>query len=111
MLDDHTYGGGGPNTGPGKHCHTSVLDFSFLYELLVGETVGESIEGLSIRQLSEVQGIPDLTIFVQFPFRNLAGSKGAVLDSGLLRGEGRSACGKGGEKGDGQLNHGEQSRS
>mmetsp|Transcript_7228 Transcript_7228/g.10212 ORF Transcript_7228/g.10212 Transcript_7228/m.10212 type:complete len:212 (+) Transcript_7228:265-900(+) len=49
---------GGPDTSPGKHGHTSVLDLGFLQELLVREHVGEGIEGFASSELSEAHGIP-----------------------------------------------------
>ena len=48
-----TYRGSGPDTGPGKHGLTSVLDFGSLEELFIGEHVGESIKGFSLSKLKE----------------------------------------------------------
>ena len=48
-----TYGGSGPDTSPGKHGLTTVLDFGSLKELFIREHVGESVEGFSLSKLKE----------------------------------------------------------
>lgn len=47
---------GGPNTGPGKHRHTSVLDLGLLKELSLGEHVREGVVG--ILKLSKGKRVP-----------------------------------------------------
>lgn len=82
-ADCSTYLVGGPDSGPGKHGHASLLDLGFLEELGVGEHVGEGIKGLSQSKLVQAQGIPDL--------RRLRGSLRRLeeggRDSSPLRGE------------------------
>ena len=90
---------GGPNTGPGKHGHTSVLDLSLLKELRLGEHVGESI--ISILKLSEGKRIPWLSSNL---FKSSGGEgSGRLCNTGRCESGGR--CYESGGECEGKLGH------
>lgn len=94
---------GSPDTSPSKHGLTSVLDLSFLQELLIWEHVWEGVEALAGAQLGQAKRVESNSA----NFLESGGIKGSRGNCSLLRGKGSGRNSKGCKNSGGQLGHGE----